>query len=351
MQSLVRVWLRRTAYKKQRRARLTSLKMVMQFKKSLMSERNSQWAHLGTHFPKQNVVAKFLEKEGEESEQLLAAMAMHEEEEAACEEARAAAQLDRISRDEAVANKEMAEAVEAEAKLKKEEEEAIEWRSRQEALEADAEKFQALVESKGDKATTHERQILSNKLTLLEKTKGRAGREWDQYQHALKVWMKERDEALEALAVLREARKQWDLDKHLRWKDRDTRERNRCARLYISAHMHEHVYTYTHIHMYTYIHTHMYTHTNIYIYTCSHIYIYACIYTCIHTYMHTYVHIWHVRAPYHIKNTHAQARHALPRRAQVRASKVTGGQLRPAGSNQCSPPSAAPCVIRQNAAQ
>ena len=54
-----------------------------------------------------------LEKEGEESEQLLAAMAMHEEEEAACEEARAAAQLDRISRDEAVANKEMAEAVEA----------------------------------------------------------------------------------------------------------------------------------------------------------------------------------------------------------------------------------------------
>ena len=179
MQSWVRVWLLRAAYKKERRARLTSLKMVMRFKKLLMSEVNSLWTQLGTNFPKVCVVSKILEKEGEESEQLLAAMVKREEEQAACEEAKAATQLDRILQEEAAAEKEVAEAVEAEAKLKKEEDEAMEWRLRDQELQADVDKFQALMEGKGDKATDHERQILSNKLTLLEKTKGRAGTKFD----------------------------------------------------------------------------------------------------------------------------------------------------------------------------
>lgn len=151
----------------------------MRFKKLLMSEVNSLWTQLGTSFPKLSVVSKFLEKEGEESEQLLAAMAKREEEQAACEEAKAATQLDRILQEEAAAEKEVAEAVEAEAKLKKEEDEAMEWRLRDQELQADVDKFQALMEGKGDKATDHERQILSNKLTLLEKTKGRAGTKFD----------------------------------------------------------------------------------------------------------------------------------------------------------------------------
>ena len=43
--------------------------------------------------------------------------------------------------------------------------------------------------------------------------------------------MKEKMEALEAVEVLRGARKQWELDKHLRTKNRAMRERNRYMRV------------------------------------------------------------------------------------------------------------------------
>jgi hypothetical protein len=43
--------------------------------------------------------------------------------------------------------------------------------------------------------------------------------------------MKEKKEAVEAVEVLKGARKQWELDKHLRTKNRAMRERNRYMRV------------------------------------------------------------------------------------------------------------------------
>ena len=68
---------------------------------------------------------------------------------------------------------------------------------------------------------------MRNKRALYERTKGRAGREWDQYEFAHKVWVKERDEAVEACQIARAARNQWNVDKVTRLADRDARERNR----------------------------------------------------------------------------------------------------------------------------
>ena len=81
--------------------------------------------------------------------------------------------------------------------------------------------------------------------------------------------MKEKMEALEAVEVLRGARKQWELDKHLRSKNRAMRERNRY--MCVEAPWRESVWycmligadtqAHTHTHAHTQTHTHTHTHT------------------------------------------------------------------------------------------
>jgi len=67
VQSWIRLWQARRAYKKARKARLSSLAMVLRWKKSLMSERNSLWQHLSSGYAKIGVVSAALAPEGEES--------------------------------------------------------------------------------------------------------------------------------------------------------------------------------------------------------------------------------------------------------------------------------------------
>ena len=181
VQSWVRVWRLRAAYKTERKEKLSSLRMLVNWKKSLLSEKNNLWAHLNVNFSKTGVVSKYVASEGEESERLLSAMAEREVAQAAVEEARAAAQLDLILQEEAVAEKEVAEAMQAEERLTKESEEALEWRARAHAVQVDMEQYEAALEEKAKRewgVTDHEKQLLKNKRTLLDKTKGRAGREW-----------------------------------------------------------------------------------------------------------------------------------------------------------------------------
>ena len=67
VQSWIRLWQARSAYKKTRKARLSSLAMVLRWKKSLMSERNSLWQHLSSGYTKIGVASAALAPEGEES--------------------------------------------------------------------------------------------------------------------------------------------------------------------------------------------------------------------------------------------------------------------------------------------
>jgi len=227
LQSWARLWRVRSSYKTVRKGQLSALRMVAKFKSSLQSERNSLWYSLCSGYAKDQVMGVFLAHEGEESERQLAALHRREAEQAACEEALAAARLDRILEDEAIAEREKDEALAAEEKLKKEEAEALDWRARAASLQAETDSFRIAIEAKGSAATKRELQLLKNKLTLCERTCARAGREYDQFEFALKMWVKERDEAIAAVDFARSERKQWDEEKDQRYEDRDARERNR----------------------------------------------------------------------------------------------------------------------------
>ena len=237
VQAQMKGWRARAKYKKERTTKLFALGLVAKWKQSRLSERNHLWAVLGGGFPgttaagcdfrEKSVISAYLEKEGEESQRLQLAIRQTELSEAAIEEARQASRLDTIEQDEAMAQKEVAEMEEAEAKLRKEEAEAIDWKGRADGLEAEINKFQSALSAKGMAATPHEMQVLKNKLTMLQWTKSRAGREWDQFQYAHRIWVKERDEALAAVTIATKARKEWEDARAAYRHERSQRERNR----------------------------------------------------------------------------------------------------------------------------
>ena len=78
VQSWWRVWQTRSAFKKEKKAHLFALRMVVKWKRSLLSERNALWTYLCSTHPKQSVAATYLECEGEESRALLQAMTERE---------------------------------------------------------------------------------------------------------------------------------------------------------------------------------------------------------------------------------------------------------------------------------
>jgi hypothetical protein len=210
VQSCVRMWQQRKVYKRERKEKLFSLKLVVKWKASLLSERNMLWTNLCQLHGKESVIQNYVDSEGDDCVQHLAAMKKKEAENAATEEAQAAAQLDRILNHQAAAEKEQAEAEAAAEKLDKEKGEALEWREKVRVMEIDVQQFQAMIDLKGDTATESEQQRLKSKIAILDKMKGRAGREWDQYEHAYKVWVKERDEAVEAVQVAHASRAKWE---------------------------------------------------------------------------------------------------------------------------------------------